>query len=215
MTVSHSREVGTAKIFVFLSPCTKRVYPVNQITHREYSWLLLSHGLLWTNQKPPQPLFPIFRGMLTVYLNIAIIQKSLSAEPWLQGKSATMALWLETGPASKHNYMLASLLFLPLHAKQQSGQAASPLRFCWGGLCLSPALWKCPCTILLRVPAWAWAKQGLPCAWLSALIGTWEKAKQFYVGSAATGKLLSGLSCAPGVMSHWLEKVISQKEMWG
>lgn len=64
---------------------------------------------------PPQPLFPIFRGMLTVYLNIAIIQKSLSAEPWLQGKSATMALWLETGPASKHNYMLASLLFLRAH----------------------------------------------------------------------------------------------------
>lgn len=56
---------------------------------------------------------------------------------------------------------------------------------------------------------------GIRC-WLSDVMGTWGKAKQFYVGSKR-GNLVSGLSRAPGVMSHWSAGEVSfpEGELWG
>lgn len=141
----------------------------------------------------PSHCFPAARTLFQIYLNFTKFWKPLGAEPWLQGKYAIKALWLELVPASKAQLLVCfisiptcrhpqmakghrdSLLLLPgpaergCHPARPSGNI--PMSLCSG------------CLLQLEASK-GFPTPGIRC-WLSAVVGTRGKAKQFYVGSAA------------------------------
>lgn len=159
-------------------------------------------GFLELTRNLPSLCFWAARTLFEIYLNFTKFWKPLGAEPWLQGKFAIRALWLELVPVSKAQ-LLVCFTSLPTCRHPGVPKSHQP---CWEGLILSPSRWKYPRVTLPRPLLQLEAGKGFPTpgikCWLSDVMGTWGKAKQFYRGSVATKSSVSDLSWAPGVMSH-------------
>ena len=161
------------------------------------STLSSTTGFLGLVRNLPSLCFPAARTLFQIYLNFTKFWKPLGAEPWLQGKSAIKAPRLELVPASKAQ-VLVCFISIPMCRHPQM------LKSCRDSLLLLPGPAERGCLparpsgnipvplcsgVLLQLEA----SEGFPTPgirrWLSDVMGTWGKAKQFYVGSVATGKL--------------------------
>lgn len=173
-------------------------------------------GFLGLIRNLPSLCFWAARTLFEIYLNFTKFWKPLGAEPWLQGKFAIRALWLELVPVSKAQ-LLVCFTSLPTCRHPGVPKSHQP---CWEGLILSPSPWKYPCVTLPRALLQLEAGKGFPMpgirCWLSDVMGTWGKAKQFYRCSVATKNSVSDLSCAPGVwVTSPLENWVFPRESHG
>lgn len=80
------------------------------------SWALPQASLNWSETSPAS--FPAAKTLLQTYLDFTKSWKLLSAEPWLQEKSAIKALWLQLVSTSKAQ-LLVYLISFPMYRHPQ------------------------------------------------------------------------------------------------
>lgn len=174
-------------------------------------------GFLICSETSPAS-FPAAKTLLQNYMDVTKFWKLLSAEPFLQEKSAIKAWWLELVPTSKAQLLVyfVSVLMYTLRCQRDTGTS------CLSSICCIPS---CPsenipmsfcsgCLLFLG------ASKNFPMLGLGAGCQMWWECggrKQFYAGSVAVAKLGAWSVLCPGCnepLLWWRRSFSRGKAVW-